>query len=132
MTNPKNNFGNFFDMDKPADVDMMGKFKPTISEVVKSLIDITAHNPFFYKDENARLAICAGILYATQELSAMKERGERPADVDMGMGAYMMLLGDMMSMTYDQYAGDKEREFFPHNRKDYEQDLEDGMDEGKF
>lgn len=132
MSNPTNNFNNFFNMNKPADVDMMGKFKPSISEVVKSLIDITLHNPFFYKDENARLSVCAGILYATQELAMAKERGERPKDVDVGMAAYMMLLGDMMSMTYDEFAGEKEREFFPHNRKDYEQDLEDDMENGQF
>ena len=132
MSNPTNNFNNFFNMNKPADVDMMGKFKPSISEVVRSLIDITLHNPFFYKDENARLSVCAGILYATQELAMAKERGERPKDVDVGMAAYMMLLGDMMSMTYDEFAGDKEREFFPHSRKDYEQDLEDGMEDNQF
>lgn len=132
MTNPANNFENFFNMEQAATPEMMGGYKPSIREVIVSLIDMTAHNPFFYKDEKARLAICAGILYATQELADMRERGQRPVDVDMGMGAYMMLLGDFMSITYDKYAGEKEREFFPHSRKDYEQDLQDGMDEGKF
>lgn len=125
MIDPTNNFENFFNMDKPSNPDMMGKFKPSISEVVLSLIDITAKNPMFYKDENLRMVVCAGILYTTQELSDMRDRGERPSDVDMGMGAYMMLLGDYMSMTYDEFAGDLERKQFPHNRKDYEQDLED-------
>ena len=132
MTNPNNNFGNFFNMDKPISADMMGQFKPTINEVVKSLIEMTAKNPFFYKNEKMRLAICAGIMYATQELSAMKDRGEVPKDVPASAAAYMMLLGDYMSFTYNQYAGDKEREFFPHDRKNYEQDLEDGMEDNQF
>lgn len=125
MTNPKNEYGDFFNMEKPVNMDTMGNFKPSISEVVLSLIDITAKNPLFYKDENLRMIVCAGILYATEELAAAKERGERPRDVDVGMGAYMMLLGDYMSMTYDEFAGDMERKQFPHNRKDYEKDLED-------
>lgn len=125
MTNPKNEYGDFFNMEKPVNMDTMGNFKPTISEVVMGMIEITGKNPFFYKDENMRMIVCAGILYATQELAAAKERGERPKDVDVGMAAYMMILGDMMSMTYDEFAGDTERENFPHVRKDYEKDLED-------
>ena len=125
MIDPTNNFNDFFNMDKPVSRESMGGYKPSIREVILSIIDLTAHNPMFYKDENLRLVVCSGILYATQELSDMKDRGERPSDVDVGMGAYMMLLGDYMSMTYDEFAGEQERKQFPHNRKDYEKDLED-------
>lgn len=125
MTNPTNNFGDFFNMDKKFESHMMGNFKPTIHEVIMGLIDLTSKNPFFYKDENLRMAVCGGILFATEELARAKERGERPDDVTIGHAAYMMLLGDFMSLTYDEYAGELERKHFPHNRKDYEQDLED-------
>jgi hypothetical protein len=125
MTNPANNFGDFFNMDKKFDPTMIGNYKPTIREVITGLIDLTSRNPFFYKDEHHRMIVCAGLLYATQELALAKERGERPKGVEVGDAAYMMLLGDYMSMTYDEFAGDLERQQFPHNRKNYEQDLDE-------
>jgi len=125
MIDPANNFGDFFNMEKEYTPNMMGNYKPTISEVIIGLIEMTSKNPFFYKDENLRMAVCGGILFATEELAKAKERGERPDNVSIGDAAYMMLLGDFMSLTYDEYAGELERKHFPHNRKDYEQDLED-------
>jgi hypothetical protein len=123
MTNPANNYDNFFNMDQKFDAHMMGNFKPTIHEVITGLIELTSKNPFFYKDENSRMVVCGGLLYATEELARAKERGERPENVAIGDAAYMMLLGDFMSLTYDEFAGHLERQHFPHNRKKYEQDL---------
>ena len=119
-----NNFDNFFNMDKPLTPEMMGNFRPTVSEVVDSLLLLTMQNPLFYKDENLRLAVCAGILYSTQELAEAKSKGFVPEGITAGHAGFMLLLGDMMSMTYDEFAGPVEREKFPHNREDFENDLE--------
>ena len=119
-----NNFDNFFDMDKPLTPEMMGAFRPTVSEVVDSLLLLTMQNPLFYKDENLRLAVCSGILYSTQELAEAKAKGFVPEGITAGHAGFMLLLSDMMSMTYDEFAGPVEREKFPHNREDFENDLE--------
>lgn len=113
MADPTNNFADFFNMDKPAHQEMMGKFKPTIREVIVSLIDLVAQNPGFYKDENLRVIALTGIMYATQELVALRNQNLRPDDVDMGMSAFMMMLSDMLRMTYNEYAGETEKEKFP-------------------
>jgi hypothetical protein len=119
-----NNFDNFFNMDKPLTPEMMGNFRPTVSEVVDSLLLLTMQNPLFYKDENLRIAVCSGILYATDELGKAKAQGFIPEGITAGHAGFMLLLGDMMSMTYDEFAGPVEREKFPHNREDFENDLE--------
>lgn len=124
MTNPPNKFKDILNLDKDIDPSLLENYKPTIMEVVRGLIDLTAHTPLFYKDENTRMMVNAGILYATQELRDAKENGDDPK-VSLEAGAYMMLLGDIMSMTYDAYAGEVERERFPHSREDYEDDVND-------
>jgi hypothetical protein len=123
MANPSNNFSNFFSSDEPHP--MMDKFKPTIKQAIMGLIEMTAQSPMFYMDPQKRLMVCAVLAYATQELAEMKEKNIKPADVYPGDAAFMMVVGDMMSMTYDEFAGDQEREMFPHNRGNFEQDMRD-------
>ena len=53
-----------------------------------------------------------------------KAKGFVPEGITAGHAGFMLLLGDMMSMTYDEFAGPVEREKFPHNREDFENDLE--------
>ena len=130
MNNPNNNFGNFFNMDEEIDPTLIEQYRPSLSDVIRSLIELTSTNPMFYKNANLRMAVCAGVLYATQELGKCKEQGIQPKNVSVGDAAFMMLLGDMLSMTYDEFAGDLERQHFPHNRKNYEQDLEDDYGNG--
>jgi hypothetical protein len=125
MPDPTNNFSNFFDNNDPHP--MMHEFKPSIHEVIFSLVELVMRNPTFYKDQKLRLVASAAMAYATQELADAKERNERPKDVTAGDAAFMMLLGDMMSMTYDEFAGDLERKHFPHNRREYINDIEEEL-----
>lgn len=126
MPDPTNNFSNFFDNNEPHP--MMDEFKPSISQVIRSLVELVTLNPLFYMDEKLRLIACAAMGYATQELLDAKARNEKPKDVTVSDAAFMMILGDMMSMSYDEFAGDMEREKFPHKRRDYIKDIQDEMD----
>jgi hypothetical protein len=121
MSNPSNNFSNFFDSDQPPP--MIKEFKPTIKQAIITLLDIVAQSPMFYKDPAKRLVVSMIIAYATQELQEAKDKNLKPADVTPGDAAFMMIVGDMMSLTYDEYAGEKEREMFPHNRDEFERDM---------
>ena len=40
MTDPTNNYGDFFNMDKKVSPEIMGAHRPTIAEVVDSLLKI--------------------------------------------------------------------------------------------
>ena len=124
MTDPTNNYGDFFNMDKKVSPEIMGAHRPTIAEVVDSLLMLTMQQPLFYTDEKLRMVVCAGILYSTQELAKAKEQGLVPAEITAGHAGFMLLLSDVMSMTYDKYAGKLERENFPHNREDYIEGIE--------
>jgi len=42
----------------------------------------------------------------------MRDEGRDPG-IHVGYAAFMMLLADRMVDSYDDYAGDKERELFP-------------------
>ena len=123
MADPNNNYADFFNMDKPATPQMMGNHKPSIRDVIVSLIDLVANNPAFYKDENLRIAALSGIMYATQELLALRNQNLRPDDVDMGMSAFMMMLSDMLRMTHHEYASEDEKKKFPLN--DFNEEDED-------
>lgn len=129
MTEPTNNYGDFFNMDKKVSPEIMGAYRPTIFEVVDSLLMLTMQQPLFYMDEKLRMVVCAGILYSTQELAKAKEQGLKPEGLTAGHAGFMLLLSDVMSMTYDKYAGKLERENFPHNRKDYIQDIQREADD---
>ena len=67
MPDPTNNFSNFFDNNDPHP--MMHEFKPSIHEVIFSLVELVMRNPTFYKDQKLRLVACAAMTYATQELA---------------------------------------------------------------
>jgi len=127
MPDPNNNFSNFFDNNDPHP--MMEQFKPSIHDVIYSIIELVTRHPTFYMDEKLRLVVCAGLGYATQELAEAKARNERPKNVTAGDAAFMMLMGDMMSLTYDENAGETERKHFPHSRRDYLNDIQGEMDQ---
>ena len=87
---------------------------PNVSQVIETLMMICGQNHQFYKDESIRLLICSGLDVCEKHLIKMRDEGRDPG-IHVGYAAFMMLLSDRMVDSYDDYAGDKERELFPLN-----------------
>ena len=92
----------------------MKKMVPNVSQVIETMMMICGQNHEFYKDEGIRLIICGGLDMCEKHIIKMRDEGRTP-DIHVGYAAFMMLLSDRMVDSYDDYAGDKERELFPLN-----------------
>ena len=104
-----NKFEGFFENnDHPA----MKMVIPNVSQVIETLMMICGQNHQFYKDASLRLLICGGLDMCEKHIIKVRDEGKTP-DIHVGYAAFMMLLADRMVDSYDDYAGDKERELFP-------------------
>jgi hypothetical protein len=105
----KNQFEGFFENENHA---AMSFNIPTTSQVIEALMMICGQNHQFYKDASLRLIICGGLDMCEKHIIKTRDEGKVP-DIHVGYAAFMMLLADRMVDSYDDYAGDKERELFP-------------------
>jgi len=105
---PQNKYDGFFSR---KDIDM-GAFKPDPLDVIKSLMHFAGEFPNFYKHENQRMIVAKGIHYVTDWMVGEKEDGRMP-EIHLGFAAFMMMLAQIMEMTYEEYAGQTEREHYP-------------------
>jgi len=104
-----NKFEGFFENDNhPA----MKMIVPTPSQIIETLMMICGQNHQFYKDASIRLIICGGLDVVEKHIIKARDEGRDPG-IHVGYAAFMMLLADRMVDSYDDYAGDKERELFP-------------------
>ena len=108
---PQNKYDGFF---SKKDISGMEAFKPTPTQITEALMALAGSMPDFYKDTGQRMVVTNGIAFLTDWLVGEKEAGRNP-DFHVGYAAFMMLLADRMVDSYDEYAGDKERELFPLN-----------------
>ena len=106
---PNNKYDGFF---SKKDIPSMEAFKPTPMQIANALMQLAGAYPHFYKDEGQRMIVANGIHYLTNWMVSEKEAGNRP-DIHVGVAAFMMMLAQVMEMTYDKYAGEEEREFYP-------------------
>ena len=111
----ENNFEDFFNLDKS--VESVVK-EPSMEEVINGLIEMTAERPLFYMNHKLRMFVCTAIAFCNNKMMEFKQKGET-APIGLSHAAFMMLLSDTMSITYDEHAGEMERQMFPHNREDY-------------
>jgi hypothetical protein len=105
---PQNKYDGFFSR---KDIDM-GAYKPDPLDVVKSLMHFAGEFPNFYKHENQRMIVAKGIHYVTDWMVGEKAEGRMP-EIHLGFAAFMMMLAQIMEMTYEEYAGQTEREQYP-------------------
>lgn len=112
MSNPKNNSHGFFN--DPNSHPFSQKFKPMKEEIFAALMHLVAQHPDFYKKPDLRMLVAGGMCQVLEELNGAMDRGERP-DLHPGYAAFMMLMADRMSSSYEQYASDEERKMFPHD-----------------
>ena len=111
-----NKFEGFFEEDNHPAMKMV---IPNVSQVIETLMMICGQNHQFYKDEGIRLIICGGLDVVEKHLIKMRDELRDPG-IHVGYAAFMMLLADRMVDSYDDYAGDKERELFPLNKDEDE------------
>lgn len=106
---PNNKYDGFF---SKKDIPSMDKFKPSPMQIAEALMALAGEFPHFYKDEGQRMIVANGIQYLTNWMLDEKEAGRRP-DIHIGVAAFMMMLAQVMEMTYDKYAGGEERHHYP-------------------
>jgi len=104
-----NKFEGFFESDNHPAMKMV---VPTPSQIIETLMMICGQNHQFYKDASIRLIICGGLDVVEKHIIKARDEGRDPG-IHVGYAAFMMLLADRMVDSYDDYAGDKERELFP-------------------
>lgn len=104
-----NKFEGFFESDNHPAMKMV---TPTPSQIIEALMMICGQNHQFYKDPTLRLIICGSLDILEKHIIKTRDEGKTP-DIHVGYAAFMMLLSDRMVDSYDDYAGDKERELFP-------------------
>lgn len=124
MSNPKNEFENFF---AEGGEKIAEKFQPAQppEHIIDALIALVGERPKFYRDPVLRIMVCNGIASVTDYMMKEVAAGRRP-NIHLGTAAFMMLLGDRMASTYEQYASEEERERYPFNPGD---ETEEEMDE---
>jgi hypothetical protein len=105
---PQNKYDGFFSR---KDIDM-GAFKPDPLDVVKTLMQFAGEHPNFYKDKGQRMIVANGIQYVTNWMLTEKADGRVPK-IHLGFAAFMMMIAQVMEMTYEEYAGQMEREHYP-------------------
>lgn len=106
---PKNNYDGFFSKKDFPNID---QHRPSNEQIMQALMALAGQHQFFYKDEKLRLIVCSNINYLTNWMVDEKEAGRNP-NIHVGYAAFMMMLAQVMEMTYDEFAGDIEREKYP-------------------
>jgi hypothetical protein len=105
---PQNKYDGFFSR---KDINIKA-FKPDPLDVAKSLMQFAGEFPNFYKDEGQRMIVANGIHYVTDWMLGEKADGRMP-EIHVGVAAFMMMIAQVMEMTYEEYAGQTERERYP-------------------
>jgi hypothetical protein len=104
-----NKFEGFFEEENHPAMNMV---VPSTSQIIEALMMICGQNHQFYKDTSIRLIICGSLDVLEKHIIKARDEGRDPG-IHVGYAAFMMLLADRMVDSYDDYAGDKERELFP-------------------
>ena len=118
---PQNKYDGFF---SKKDIPSMEKFTPSPMQIAEALMSLAGAYPHFYKDEGQRMIVANGIHYLTNWMVSEKEAGKRP-DIHVGVAAFLMMLAQVMEMTYAEFAGEEERKYYPYDANDYEDEDED-------
>lgn len=108
MSNPKNEFENFFENPESA-----SKYtQPDPQQVVQALAILTAQNKDWFKNGEIRLVILSTLHKLGDAMTDMMQDGGKVM-IHPACAAFLMTLGDFIQATTDEYGTDKERELFP-------------------
>lgn len=116
MSNPTNNFDNFFTDPSSA----AHKFRPNPEQVVEALMVITSQNHGWYKEPELRIMVLMTLSKLAQDL----QEGEKitgKIEMPVHAAAFLMVLGDFIAATR-QYASEIEIKQFPTGYEDENED----------
>ena len=117
MTNPRNNFNDFFNDPRPA----MEKFRPSPEKVVEALMILTSQDHEWYKDQAKRGIILTTMSALAEDLKRLPPEEAKKA-IPVHAAAFLMVLGDLAYATI-HFASKKEIELYhtPHNEDEDEE-----------
>jgi hypothetical protein len=108
MSNPSNKFGNFFNDPTPV----MGTIKPKPGQILEALYLIMVVEAEWYKRGDLRMVVVTTLQNLAQVVKEAKEKNGENI-LSPGEAAFCCVLGDLAMATRDEYATDEEKEKFP-------------------
>lgn len=118
MSNPRNDFDNFFeDDDHPA----MHLAQPTPAMLLEAVIRVVGLKPTWYRDPHLRLLVAGGLSGITTHLEESIKSGITP-EVDLVGSAFCMMVAERIEST-KRFASPDEDKLYPR-MKDHPQDNE--------
>lgn len=112
----KNEFDGFFE--NPT-ANKFEKYAPTIEQIAQALMTLCGQNPKWYKNEQLRLMAWGGVNTICSQIHDCIQNDRKP-DLHIAYAAFLMLLQDRLITSYDEFAGEEERERFPLDDEDKE------------
>lgn len=119
MSNPNNNFENFFSDDNAPAMHKMQK--PSTEAIMKAVIQLVGMNPQWYRDQALRMMVANGIGHISTYLENQIAAGKKP-EVDINVACLCMVLAERLE-TSRRFASEEEKEMYPSS--DLKQDNED-------
>ena len=101
---PLNKFDGFFDnKDTPI------PFTPTMEQCIEAVMTIILQKPDWFKIPEIRLVVAKSADGLALRMLEEKEKGNKP-DLHIGYAAFMMMVTEVLDITFDDYATPEERE----------------------
>lgn len=117
-----NKFKGFFNDPSHA----MESFTPRPETLLNGLLAICGSNPLWYKDAKLRLMVASCLSKLSDAVRAeMESSGQSKIQIDPFMAAFIVSMNELSIVTLDEYGTDEERECFPRNLHDENEDEED-------
>ena len=117
MSNPINKFGNFFNDPKPV----MGTIKPKPGQILEALYTVMLMEPHWYKRTDLRMVVLSSLKGLALIVQEEKDKGNETS-INSAEAAFLCILGDLALATREQYATDEEREMFPLDEENEEEE----------
>ncbi len=118
--NPSNDFTDFFTAKTPPKG--VQNFKPPIPAVVESMLGVIANKgEMYYADAQLRFEICCALSYCAH----MIRDPEMAKELNVFSSGVLMLVTMQINETYEEYAGEEERNRFGPPRDSEEDSDED-------
>lgn len=108
MSNPRNDFDNFFeDDDHPA----MHLAQPTPAMLLEAVIRVVGLKPTWYRDPQLRLLVAGGLSGITAHLEESIKSGITP-EIDLVGSAFCMMVAERIEST-KRFASPEENKLYP-------------------
>ena len=100
---PLNKFNGFFENNAPT------PFVPTIEQCIQAVMTIVVQKADWFKIPEIRLVVAKTADGLAMRMLEEKEKGKKP-DLHVGYAAFMMMVTEVLEITFDEYATPEEQE----------------------